>query len=92
MYLKDLISALQELYESYTEDYKDLAGEPEITIDRFEKINAKSQVDKTFEFKGVTPNISVRRSYDGVFLVLTSLPEIKKARKRLPKKTKKRDL
>jgi hypothetical protein len=80
MYLKDLISALTELYDSYTVDYKDLAGEPEITIDLYEKQDTKSILN-TYDFKGITPNISVRRTYDGSFLVLTATPVKKKARK-----------
>lgn len=80
MVLKDLISALQELYDSYTESYKDLAGEPEIAIDLFQKANTKSMASD-YEFKGITPNISVRRTYDGSFLVLTASPVKKKAKK-----------
>lgn len=80
MYLKDFIDALQELYDSYTEEYKVIAGEPEITIDKFEKINTKT-FTHLYEFKGITPNIQIRRTYDGVFLVLTALPERKKLKK-----------
>jgi len=80
MVLKDLISALQELYDSYTESYKDLAGEPEIAIDLFTKNNSKSLINE-YEFKGITPNITVRRTYDGSFLVLTASPVKKKAKK-----------
>ncbi|MGZ4849831.1 MAG: hypothetical protein ACXV2C_00435 [Candidatus Bathyarchaeia archaeon] len=80
MYLIDFISALQELYDSYTVDYKELAGEPEITIDKFEKINTKT-FTHLHEFKGVTPDIQIRRTYDGVFLVLTALPDRKKLKK-----------
>lgn len=85
MYLKDLISALQELYDSYTVDFKDLAGEPEIAIDIYEKQNTKSLVN-TFTFKGITPIITVRRTYDGSFLVLTAAPVKRKAKK--PRVTK----
>ncbi len=85
MYLKDLISALQELYESYTESYKDLAGEPEIAIDIYEKQNTKS-LASSYEFKGITPIITVRRTYDGSFLVLTAAPVKRKAKK--PRVTK----
>jgi hypothetical protein len=80
MYLKDFISALQELYDTYADEYKDLAGEPEITIDKFEKINTKT-FTHLYEFKGVSPDIQVRRTYDGVFLVLTALPDRKKLKK-----------
>lgn len=81
MQLKDLIAALQELYDSYTDDYKELAGEPEIGIDLYEKQNIKSAVSTNFNFKGITPVITVRRTYDGSLLVLTAQPVKKKARK-----------
>jgi len=79
MYLKDLISALQELYKSFSVEYKDVAGEPEITIDLYNKSDTRSTLNR-YSFRGVTPNISVRRSYDGSILVLTANPVKKKAK------------
>ena len=80
MQLKDLISALEELYKSYTDEYKNIAGEPEMTIDLYQKKDTKSLLN-IYIFKGITPNISVRRSYDGSTLILTAAPVKKKINK-----------
>jgi hypothetical protein len=37
MLIKDLIQQLQELHDSYSSDYKEVMGEPEISIDLFRR-------------------------------------------------------
>lgn len=62
MLLKDLIKQLQDLYNSYDEDYLSVMGEPEIMIDVF--------LNKSYQ--GFSPNIEISKSNDGVYDIISA--------------------
>lgn len=66
MYIKDLITKLQELYESEMEHY-DVMGEPEIMIDCFKRVE-----QGVFHYAGFSDKIEVQRSADGVYPILNA--------------------
>ena len=67
MLLKDLIQTLQTLYNKYDEDYKSVAGEPEIMIDHFALTGKEPH---TFFYAGFSKEINIHHSNDGVYLIM----------------------
>jgi hypothetical protein len=86
MYLKDLITRLQQIYDMHSQQ-KDLLGEPEIVIDKFERVESKT-FNRLYEHRGITPDIAVTRTTDGVFLVLSSVKDRKILKKPIRKISK----
>lgn len=80
MRIIDLIDKLQTLYNTYTDEYKATMGEPEIMIDVFEEIGAKDQIGNIqtlygFEYMGISPNIVIEKSDDGLYDILSKFHE-----------------
>ena len=67
MLLKDLIQTLQVLYNRYDDEYKQIAGEPEIMIDHFALTDKDAH---TFFYGGFTKEIAIEQSADGVYLII----------------------
>lgn len=72
MRIKDLIYKLQELYDTYDDEYIQTAGEPEIMIDVFEP---EENLPHSFVYKGFSPNIIIEKSSDGVYDILSTFNE-----------------
>lgn len=72
MYLKDFIHELIEIYQAYPEEYKAIVGEPEIVIETFNKLYSKT-IPYLYQFKGIRPEIDIKRSPEGSFLVLSAI-------------------
>jgi hypothetical protein len=72
MLLKDHIKQCQDLYDSYDQDYLNTMGEPVIMIDVFKK-----DVDEPhlFRYAGISPEIKITHSPDGVYPILTAFIE-----------------
>ena len=70
MQIIKLINLLQDLYDKEIE-YKDVLGEPEIMIDSF-----KSNPGNTFSYLGISGDIEIQRTPDGVYSILTSKDNI----------------
>lgn len=68
MYIKDLIQKLQELYASYDDEYKATAGEPEIMIDVFAKIEGTYH----YQYLGFSGDIVIEKSPDFSYDVLNA--------------------
>lgn len=66
MLLKDLIKKLQDLYDSYDEEYKEVMGEPDIMIDAFELLP-----EGRIKYSGFSPNIMIDYSSDGVYPIMS---------------------
>lgn len=71
MRIIDLIDKLQVLYNTYDDEYKAIAGEPEIVIDVFEKHDATGW----FEYIGYTPNIVIEKTDCGTYDILSKFYE-----------------
>ncbi len=72
MLIKDLIKQLQELYATYDDEYKYVAGEPEIMIDIFEPIvDVFGNSTHTFAYMGFDKDIIIDKSGDGVYDILS---------------------
>ena len=69
MLIKDLIGLLQKHYEEEIK-HVDVMGEPEIMIDVFNKVE-----DHKFQYAGFSNKISIERSSDGVYLILSAFKE-----------------
>jgi hypothetical protein len=69
MQIKDLIAKLEALYNTYDDEYKNIAGEPEIMIDVF-KSNGQA-----FEYQGFSGNIVIDKSQDGAYDILSAFYE-----------------
>lgn len=67
MLLKDLIQTLQVLYNRYDDEYKQIAGEPEIMIDQFALTGKEPH---TFFYAGFDKDIAIEQSSDGVYLII----------------------
>jgi hypothetical protein len=67
MKTKDLIKQLQTLVDNH-EPHLEIMGEHEIVIDVF----CKTEKRGCFEYKGVSPNILIDKSSDGVYDILTA--------------------
>jgi len=68
MQIKHLIAKLQELYDTYDDEYKEVMGEPEIMIDVFEE---SSVIPHYFQYKGFSPGIVIEKTDDGVYDILS---------------------
>lgn len=73
MQIKALISKLQDLYDSYDEDYKSVMGEPEIVIDNFGRLGNTH----TFEYLGYNPQIVIEKTDCGTYDILNAFYESK---------------
>lgn len=69
MQIKDLIAKLEALYTTYDDEYKSIAGEPEIVIDVFKLVG------NTFEYSGFSPHIVIDKTRDGVYDILSAFYE-----------------
>jgi hypothetical protein len=69
MLIKDLIQKLEELYNSYDEEYKATMGEPTIEIDVFRPIEDKPHC---FQYAGFSHDIKIEKSDDGVYDILSA--------------------
>lgn len=69
MLIKELIEVLQKHYDEEIK-HVDVMGEPEIMIDVFEKVE-----DHKFQYSGFCNKISIERSGDGVYLILSAFKE-----------------
>ena len=69
MLIKDLIELLQKHYEEEMK-HVDVLGEPEIMIDVFDKVE-----DHKFHYSGFSNKITIERSSDGVYLILSAFKE-----------------
>jgi hypothetical protein len=78
MLLKDLIKKLQDLYDTYDENYKNENGEPEIMIDSFRLVDQKRML---CTYVGFDDNVEIVKSDDGVYNIISGFeptPEEKK--------------
>lgn len=71
MQIKALIAKLQDLYDSYDEDYKNVMGEPEIVIDTFGRIGDTHQ----FEYLGYDNKIVIEKTDCGTYDILNAFYE-----------------
>lgn len=73
MLIKDLIKELQDIYDKEVV-HRDIMGEPEIMIDKFEPliINSPCTGEKfVYNYLGITPKISIEQTPDGVYYILS---------------------
>lgn len=81
MYLKDLIGYLQTIYKGYSIEYKAIEGEPEIAMELNVPVKGPSK-NQLRLFSGITPNIKVTRTPEGILLLKaekqTKITKIKK--------------
>lgn len=70
MLLKDLINQLQDLYATYDDDYKHVAGEPDIVVDVFtpQMINGV----KCFAYAGFSQQVILEKTDDGVYNIINA--------------------
>lgn len=68
MLIKDLIKQLQEIIDNTTQEEIDVMGEPYIYIDVFSKVKGFDH----FQYCGISKDISIERTQDGVNLVLSA--------------------
>ena len=66
MRLIDLINTLQDLYNTYDDEYKEVMGEPEIVIDSFDRIGNTH----TFEYAGYNDKIVVEKTDCGSYDII----------------------
>jgi hypothetical protein len=66
MLLKDLIKKLEVLYSTYTDEYKEIWGEPEIMVDAFLFLS-----EGGIKYKGFSPDIVIDYSSDGVYPIIS---------------------
>lgn len=69
MRLIDFIADLQNLYNSYSDEYKSTVGEPEIVIDIFSQ-SKKDAME--YKYSGYSDKIKIEKSEDGIFDVLSA--------------------
>jgi hypothetical protein len=69
MLIKDLIKKLEELYNSYDEEFKTVMGEPSIEIDVFRQVDDKEHY---FQYAGFSHDIKIEKSDDGVYDILSA--------------------
>lgn len=74
MLIKDLISELQALYHTYDDEYKSVAGEPEIMIDVFKRTYPDG-CNFQREYVGISGFIKIERSSCGVYPILSAFDE-----------------
>lgn len=74
MQIRKLIEKLQELYNTYDDEYKEVMGEPEIMIDVF--VRAK-KTSHTFLYAGFDgrSDIVIDTSSDGVYKIISAFAE-----------------
>lgn len=68
MLIKDLIQTLQEILDEHDAEYIETMGEPTIHIDVF----AKVQNFDYYSYCGISSEIEIQRTQDGVNLVLSA--------------------
>mgnify|MGYP001578348393 CR=1 FL=1 len=68
MLIRDLISQLEQLIVA-NEPHKHILGEAEIMIDIF---GAKDESEYDFVYKGISPDVRITTSADGVYNILTA--------------------
>ena len=64
MLIKYLINQLQVLYDTYDDEYKTVAGEPEIMVDVFAPVVGEPH---KFYYAGFDHIITIEKSKDGVY-------------------------
>lgn len=69
MRLIDFIADLQNLYNSYSDEYKSTVGEPEVVIDIFSPLQKNST---EFRYSGYSDKIKIEKSEHGMFDVLSA--------------------
>lgn len=68
MLIKDLITKLQELEDSFDLEYRQVMGEPSIKIDVFTKV----QGFEYYQYAGISGDIEIEQSGDGVYYILSA--------------------
>ena len=93
MQIKDLISQLQTLYNTYDDEYKAVAGEPEIMIDCFKLAEdypgypVLNPCRFLREYAGYSPSIIIQKTNDGVYDILNAFYEDQIPPKEAPQHT-----
>lgn len=64
MQLKLHIKQLQDLYDTWTTEDKEIFGEPEIMVDCFERYVGH---EHAFYYSGLSPEIKIEKSSDGCY-------------------------
>lgn len=72
MQIKDLILQLEALYNTYTEQDKEIMGEPTIEIDVFKK---KPNTEHDFIYDGFSHEIKIEPSSDGVYHIFSAFSD-----------------
>lgn len=72
MQIKDLISKLEALYNTYTDEMKSVMGEPDITIDVFKR---KPDTEHDYQYAGFSHEIKIEPSGDGVYNILSAFAD-----------------
>ena len=72
MLIKDLIKNLEELYNSYDEEFKTVMGEPTIEIDVFRPVE---DTEHYFQYAGFSHDIKIEKSSDGVYDILSAFSQ-----------------
>lgn len=72
MQLKLFIEQLQALYASYDDEYKQIAGEPEIMVDCFVSKFQDNGKATHFHYAGISGNVELYKSSDGVYDVINA--------------------
>lgn len=68
MLIRELIEKLQEIQNSYSDEDVAIFGEPDIYIDVFSKVPNSIN----YEYSGISNDVVVERTRDGVCLVLSA--------------------
>ncbi len=74
MLIKDLISQLEALYNTYDDEYKKVFGEPEIMIDTF-RLKYPNSCNYVREYAGFSGNVVISKSSDGINDILSAFYE-----------------
>jgi hypothetical protein len=75
MRIIDLIDGLQKLRATYNDEYLNIMGEPEIMIDVFKLVNPDTPGDYTRMYAGFHNKITIDKTPDGVYDVISSFAE-----------------
>lgn len=68
MLIKDLIKTLQDLDNSFDEEYRETIGEPTIEIDVFAKVKGFDH----YQYAGFSHDINIEQSQDGTHYILSA--------------------
>ncbi len=72
MQLKLFIEQLQALYATYDDEYKQIAGEPEIMVDCFVPKHQTNGEVTHFHYAGISGNVEIHKSSDGVYDIINA--------------------